>query len=127
MNVVMYVMNDLGHDARVQREARSLMAAGHAVTVMATTTGPDQPTGTRRTENGIDVIHVAVPRRYPWWFVWLKHPWRIAVRAAGELRSSPRRPARIPVALGLTAFTIVSIPWMIVRAAWDGFSRAVLG
>jgi glycosyltransferase involved in cell wall biosynthesis len=126
MNVVIYVMNDLSHDARVIREARSLAAAGHEVTVIATTSGPDQSSGSRESRGDFAVIHVAVPRRYPLWFVWLKHPWRVGRRAVGELRGLRRRPARGPQALALAALAVVSIPWMAIRAGWDAISRLVL-
>jgi hypothetical protein len=60
MNVVLYVMNDLSHDARVIRVARSLAAAGHHVTALATTSGPTR-SGTHESRHGFEVIHVAVP------------------------------------------------------------------
>jgi glycosyltransferase involved in cell wall biosynthesis len=126
MNVVLYVMNDLSHDARVIREARSLAAAGHHVTAMATTSGPDQSSGIRESRDGFEVIHVAVPRRWPLWYVWLKHPWRIGRRAVDELRGIRRRPDRLPQVLGVAALAVVSIPWMAIRAGWDGISRLVL-
>lgn len=125
MNVVLYVMNDLSHDARVRREAASLAGAGHHVTVVATTTGPEQASGTRVAGDGFDAIHIAIPRRYPIWFVWLKHPWRLGRRAAVELSAAPRRPRRLVSAAAFAALTVVSIPWIAVRAAWDAISRAV--
>ena len=121
MNVVVYVMNDLSDDARVIREARSLVAAGHRVTAMATT-GPDQPTGWREMRDGFEVIHVAVPRRYPLWFVWAKHPWRLAGRVLGEVRTIRRRPDRLP-RVAATVLAIVSIPWMAVRVVFDAIMR----
>jgi glycosyltransferase involved in cell wall biosynthesis len=127
MNVVVYVMNDLSHDARVIREAGSLVAAGHTVTVMATTSSANETSGRRESRDGFDVIHVAVPRRWPLWFVWLKHPWRLGRRAVDEIRDIRRRPARLSRTLGLTALSIVSVPWMVIRAGWDALSRALLG
>ena len=127
MNVVVFVMNDLSHDARVIREARSLAAAGHRVTAIATTSGPEQRSGSRETRGDFEVVHVAVPRRWPLWYVWLKHPWRIGRRAAGEIRSVTRNVRRLPPALALTLLAIVSIPWMIIRLGWDVLSSSVLG
>ena len=126
MNVVLYVMNDLSHDARVIREAQTLGAAGHRVTVIATTTGPEEPSGSRESRTGFDVVHVAVPRRWPLWYVWLKHPWRLARRAADELHGVVRRPKRLPQTLVLAALSLLSLPWMVVRATWDAFLREVL-
>ena len=125
MNVVLYVMNDLSHDARVRREAASLVGAGHRVTVIATT-APEQASGTRVAEDGFEVVHIAIPRRYPVWFVWLKHPWRLARRAAVELVAARRQPRRLALAAAFAALTVVSIPWIAVRAAWDAISRAAL-
>jgi glycosyltransferase involved in cell wall biosynthesis len=126
MRVVVYVMNDLSHDARVIREARSLAAAGHQVTAVATTSNGDQRSGTREARDGFDVIHVSVPRRWPLWYVWLKHPWRIGRRAVKELLQVRRRPARLTQAVGLGALAMVSIPWMAIRAGWDTVSRFAL-
>ncbi len=126
MKVVMYVMNDCSHDARVIREARSLAGNGHQVTIMATTSGPDQPTGSRDIGAGYQIIHVAVPRRWPLWFVWLKHPWRIVRRAADEFRAAVRRPRRLPHALAFTALAALSVPWMAIRAGLDAIGRVVL-
>jgi len=127
MNVVIFVMNDLSHDARVIREARSLAAAGHRVTAIATTSGPEQRTGTRETRGTFEIIHVAVPRRWPLWYVWLKHPWRIGRRAADEVRSVARNVRRLPQAVAFTLLTLVSIPWMVVRLAWDALSSSLSG
>jgi len=57
MKVVLYVMNDLSHDSRVIREARTLAAAGHHVTVMTTSSG--EPTGTRIARDGYEIIRIA--------------------------------------------------------------------
>ncbi len=127
MNVVIFVMNDLSHDARVIREARSLAAAGHRVTAIATTSGPGQRSGSREQRGDFEVVHVAVPRRWPLWYVWLKHPWRIGRRAADEIRSATRNVRRLPQVLAFTLLWLVSLPWMVVRAAWDGLSSAAFG
>jgi glycosyltransferase involved in cell wall biosynthesis len=127
MRVVLYVLNDLAHDGRVRREAASLAGAGHEVTVMATT-GPGHATGTRSVEpGGFDVIHVAVPRHYPIWFVWAKHPWRLGRRALAELHGSDEARPRPGRALAFGALTLISIPWIVLRGAWDTVDRLVRG
>jgi glycosyltransferase involved in cell wall biosynthesis len=125
VNVVLYVMNDCSHDARVIREARSLAGDGHRVTIVATT-GPGQKTGDRTDGSGYEIVHVAVPRRWPLWYVWLKHPWRLARRAADEIASVRRRPRRLPHALGYSALAVVTTPWMAIRAAFDGVTHRLL-
>ena len=124
MKVVMFVMNDLSHDARVIREARSLAAAGHGVTVVTTTSGPGQAGGTREARDGFEVIHVAVPRRWPLWYTWLKHPWRLGRRAVDELRHGARR---LPQALAFGLLALVSVPWMFVQFCWDAVATRIRG
>jgi len=60
VRVVMYVQNDATHDSRVLREAGTLAAAGHGVTVMATTRARDaadrvDPPSFRR-QNASDLV-----------------------------------------------------------------------
>ncbi|HEY8439644.1 MAG TPA: glycosyltransferase [Candidatus Limnocylindrales bacterium] len=126
MNVVLYVMNDLRHDSRVIREARALAAAGHRVTVMTTTPASPLPEGQLASAEPFDTIAVAIPRRWPLWYVWLKHPWRVAGRAWAEARSVRRQPDRAGHAVAYTALSIASIPWMLTRAAWDVVTRVLL-
>jgi glycosyltransferase involved in cell wall biosynthesis len=121
MRVVLYVMNDLAHDSRVIREARSLAEVGHRVTVM--TTSSAEPTGAHVAGDGFEIIRIAVPRRWPIWFVWLKHPWRLGGRALAEARGAIRRPDRTVHAVAFSALAIVSLPWIVVRGAWEVAGR----
>jgi len=126
MRVTMYVLNDVTRDSRVLREAASLAAAGHEVTVIGTTR-PDEASGGRETRDGFSVIRVAILRRWPLWYVWLQHPWRLRRRLAGEVRAGAQRGPRGAVrALLAIAAAIVSLPWIAVRGAWQLVSRQVL-
>ena len=126
MRVTMYVLNDVTRDSRVLREAASLAAAGHEVTVIGTTR-PDEASGGRESRDGFSVIRVAMLRRWPLWYVWLQHPWRLRRRLAGEVRAGARRgPRGAARALLAIAAAIVSLPWIAVRGAWQLISRQML-
>ena len=124
MRVTMYVMNDVRHDTRVLREARTLVMAGHAVTVVGAT-ARGEPSGMREKRDGFEIIRVAIPRRWPLWFTWLRHPWRLASRVrrevTGGLRAGPRGWLRAIVAL--TA-AVVSLPWVAIRGIWVALDRS---
>jgi glycosyltransferase involved in cell wall biosynthesis len=104
VRVVMYVLNDVTHDSRVLREAATLGAAGHAVTVVGTTRAPDEPAGSRELRDGFTIVRVPIPR-----------PDRTAI----ELIRAPWR------ARG-TMLRIVLAPWLIVRGAWVAIVNRLL-
>lgn len=105
MRVVMYVMNDVAHDSRVRREAATLAAAGHEVTIMATPL-PETRSDPRDPDDlpGVRILRVAVPTGTPWWATAVRAPWRLPV-------------------LG----SIALLPWTIVRAAWVISVNRLLG
>jgi glycosyltransferase involved in cell wall biosynthesis len=90
----MYVQNDLTRDSRVLREAASLAADGHAVTLVGTELAlpaslvPDPPPGVR-------IVRVPQPVGRPWWVTAVRAPWRL------------RHPA-----------AVLLLPWAVVRGAW---------
>jgi glycosyltransferase involved in cell wall biosynthesis len=114
----MYVRNDMGRDSRVIREARSLVAAGHDVTVMATPRTADEKDGTREERDGFSIVHVRVPAGRPMWTVWIDRPWKLIGRLVALGRDSLRRPALLPRVALLAAVVVVSLPWIAVRFAW---------
>lgn len=59
--VVMFVFNDCTTDARVLREAASLVAAGHRVTVMARPRDPLSLQGEREFRDGFEIVRVPSP------------------------------------------------------------------
>ena len=126
MRVVLYVMNGLAHDSRVIREARSLAAAGHRVTVMTTTTDPAQRTGQREVHDGFEQIRIVVPRHWPLWYTVLAHPWRLTRRLRSELGQVRRRPDRLVKVALIVALLVVLLPWIALLGAWTVVQRIVL-
>ncbi len=123
----MYVVNDVTRDSRVLREAGSLAAAGHEVTVIGSLRTPDEPDGSREMHDGFTIVRVGIPRGQPWWTGFVRAPWRSvrptlrAIRA--ELAGGPGRWAwAVAIAFGL----LVSVPWILVRGAWYGLVNRLL-
>jgi glycosyltransferase involved in cell wall biosynthesis len=59
--VVMFVLNDVRRDARVLREAGTLAAAGHHVTVVGRPADPGATALERETGAGFEIVRVPVP------------------------------------------------------------------
>jgi len=101
----MYVLNDVARDSRVLREAGSLAAAGHEVTIMATPLAADvAAAGEPVSPAGVHIRRVAIPTGSPWWVTALRAPWRLPP-------------------LGI----VVLLPWVVLRAAWVGVVNRLLG
>ena len=130
--VAMYVFNDVRTDARVLREAASLAAAGHEVTIVAR--HDEAATPARERQSGFEIVRIAVPLwpHAAWTFV--RYPWR-ARRFAGRLLRRDGRPlsvAAVRALAGLAVLAMASI-WSIVRlpiafvaarlARWRGGGR----
>jgi len=119
VRVVMYVQNDATHDSRVLREAATLAAAGHTVTVMATTRTPDEPDGSREERDGFSIFRVAIPAGDRRGIEAFRAPWR-AIRPS--LRAIGSAAARGPAGAGSVARGLVSLavlaPWLVLRGAW---------
>jgi glycosyltransferase involved in cell wall biosynthesis len=118
VRVVMYVLNDVTRDSRVLREAGTLAAAGHRVTIMGTARSPDEQDGSREERDGFEIVRVGIPRdRALRRFV--RMPWRSVRDAAGQIRDALRaRPPRLGRATILVLGIVVSLPWVLLRAAW---------
>jgi glycosyltransferase involved in cell wall biosynthesis len=114
----MYVLNDVTRDSRVLREAGTLAAAGHRVTIMGTARSPDEQDGSREERDGFEIVRVGIPRdRALRRFV--RMPWRSVRDAAGQIRDALRaRPPRLGRATILVLGIVVSLPWVLLRAAW---------
>jgi len=104
VRVVMYVQNDATHDSRVLREAGTLAAAGHGVTVMATTRARDEPDGSREERDGFAIVRVSIPPADRRRIDLIRAPWR----ARGIV-------ARVALA-----------PWLVVRGAWVAIVNRLL-
>ncbi len=112
----MFVYNDVRTDARVLREARSLAAAGHRVTIMGR---PREPSATTRDHEDVGdfvIERIPVPQAWRFYWTWLAFPWRMRGWWAGRVRRAVRRPptgwAEV-VALGIAA--ILTVPWAVLR------------
>jgi len=109
----MYVLNDVRRDSRVIREARTLVAAGHAVTILGRA-GREEVEATA-SQDGFEVVRLPLPTSRPLWFTWLTRPWRLWRRAGRDLRAGPRR---WPRAALVGAVSFVTLPWTFARWAW---------
>ena len=61
--VVMFVLNDVRHDARVLREAGSLTAAGHQVTIVGRPSHGHRGGVEREQRDGFEILRIPVPGR----------------------------------------------------------------
>jgi glycosyltransferase involved in cell wall biosynthesis len=113
----MFVYNDCRTDARVLREAASLTAAGHQVTIMARPTDPVATVGDREERDGFEIIRVPVPQRWRFYWTWLSHPWRMRRWWQDRVqRALHHRPPDLVEVAGLLFAAIVTIPWALIRA-----------
>ncbi len=122
MRVVMYVRNDVGRDSRVLREARTLVAAGHEVTVVGLA-GPDPAAASREEREGFVVVRIPAPSGRPLWTVWLGRPWRLLPYFASRLRGVRRSPRSLVLGLLAGAAAVATLPWMAVRILGLGIAR----
>lgn len=120
----MFVFNDCRTDSRVLREAGSLVAAGHEVTIVARPTDPASTVGEREERDGFAIVRVPIPAGYRLFRLWLRYPWRITNWALPRGRRGLRRlPAGI-VDIGLAGLAVVaSIPLSVVRGPFYLLAR----
>jgi glycosyltransferase involved in cell wall biosynthesis len=113
----MFVRNDVTRDSRVLREAGTLVAAGHRVTIMGVLTGRGDVPATEA-RDGFEIIRVEAPSGWRLGWAWLHYPWRLRGRVVGAFkRAVGRGPSGWPSAALILAATVVSIPWTLVRFA----------
>jgi glycosyltransferase involved in cell wall biosynthesis len=117
--VVMFVFNDCTTDARVLREAESLAAAGHQVTIMArprdvTATGVE-----RERRAGFEIVRIPLPQGWKRWWVLLRYPWRargwVRFRLVYDLR---RGPPGWGEAAAIVLVGLLALPWVIIRGSF---------
>ena len=120
----MYVMNDVRHDSRVLREAATLAAAGHRVSIVGSSGADELPSSD--VVGDLAIIRVAERGPTPAAVVWADRPWLLRTRATTRVLGAARRgPAGFPAAAATMALAIVSLPWVAVRAAWLGLRRGL--
>ncbi len=71
----MFVRNDVSVDARVLKEAATLTAAGHSLTIVGTTSPGSPNRVSRETRDGFTIVRVPLPGWRRWWR-WLRAPSR---------------------------------------------------
>jgi glycosyltransferase involved in cell wall biosynthesis len=127
MRIVMFVYNDVSRDARVLREASSLAAAGHEVTVMGRPRDLAARGSDRESRDGVTVIRVPIPHRWRLGWTLFRRPWRMGPWVRGRLGRGIRRgPRGLPslgagLAVGLTA-----LAWSILGAPLHLMGRRLL-
>ena len=117
--VVMFVFNDCRTDARVLREAGTLAAAGHEVTIVARPTDTAARVGDRETRDGVEIVRVPIPHAWRRWWIWARYPWRARAWLLFRLRHALGRfPIGLANAVAAAALAVVALPWVVVRGAW---------
>ena len=115
----MFVFNDCRTDARVLREAATLVAAGHEVTIIARPTDNAARVGDRETRDGFEIVRVPIPHAWRRWWIWTRYPWRARSWLLFRVRNAfSRPPIGLANALAAVALAVVSLPWLAVRGAW---------
>jgi len=127
----MFVFNDCTRDSRVLREAGTLAASGHDVTIYALPRDPSSTHVEVEERDGFRIERVPPPRgwRRPW--AWFWHPYRTwgwvlrwsAFRIRRGIVTPPKGWLQIPVILvGL----VVWAPWAVIRTIGHVVGRKVL-
>jgi len=112
----MFVFNDCRTDSRVLREAGSLAAAGHDVTIVARPTDAASSVGEREERDGFTILRVPIPQGYRLFRLWLRYPWRITNWAIPRARRGFRRlPTGLLDIAVATLAVAVSAPLSVVR------------
>ena len=107
----MFVYGDVQHDSRVLREAGSLAAAGHEVTVIARPADPASSAGGVEHRDGFEVRTIPVPGRW-------RRPWRILGLPARLL-------ARLVDRIAPRVRAGETLSWLVIwRFAVGGWARA---
>lgn len=122
--VVMFVYNDVRNDARVLREAATLAAAGHRVTVIGRPADIRATTGDREEREGFDIVRVPLPSSWRVWWTWIRWPWRMRDWAIRRTRANLGSPVGWLKIAGIWLAMLASIPWALVRLPFYLASRA---
>ena len=116
--IVMYVFNDATLDSRVRREAATLAAAGHTVTLLATAIDPEASAIERERVDGFEIIRVPTPRGW-------RQPWSLRRRSVGRLtKAIRRRPLDLADLPGATGSLLLALSLSAARGLYLGGSRA---
>jgi glycosyltransferase involved in cell wall biosynthesis len=125
IRVVMFVYNDVTRDSRVLREAATLVAAGHRVTIVGRH-GVDEREITRHERDGFDIVLVPIPHRWRTWVYRYRRPWRmyglVRRRFLYHLRRGPagwvRSIAFLGVAMLVAVASLVRLPFIAISGGF---------
>ena len=113
--VVMFVLNDCRTDARVLREAGTLVGVGHQVTIMARPSDLNDQRSETEQRDGFEIVRIPVPLRWRRRARLAAAPWR-GWRLAGwwardQLKAGPLGWARLAAA---AIAALVALPFVVV-------------
>lgn len=120
LEIVMFVYNDVSRDSRVLREAASLAAAGHRVTVIGRPRSADEREISRVRRDGFEIALVPMPHEWRRWWYRFRKPWHmwglIRRRLLHHLGRGPagwvRAVAYVGVSVGMVILSIVRLPFI---------------
>lgn len=122
LRVVMFVYNDVSRDSRVLREAASLAAAGHDVTVIGRPGSADERQVTRRQRDGFEIVLVPMPHAWRRWWYRFRKPWhlwglirrRFTHHIGNGPAGWPRAIAYVGVAIGMVVLSVLRLPFIAI-------------
>ena len=122
LRVVMFVYNDVSRDSRVLREAKSLVDAGHQVTVIGRPHSTEERSVTRQERDGYSILLVPPPHVWRTWLYRYRKPWRmrglIARRFIYWMGRGPvgwvRAVAFVGVAIAMVGMSIIRLPFIAI-------------
>jgi len=126
LRVVMFVYNDVSRDSRVLREAATLVAAGHRVTIVGRH-GPDEREITRQERDGFDIVLVPIPHKWRTWVYRYRRPWRmyglVRRRFLHHLHGGPagwvRSVAFLGVAILVAIASLIRLPFIALSGGFN--------
>jgi glycosyltransferase involved in cell wall biosynthesis len=118
----MFVYNDVSRDSRVLREAASLAAAGHAVTVIGRPKSADEREITRHQRDGFEIVLVPMPHAWRRWWYRFRKPWHmwglVRRRFLHHVGRGPagwvRAIAYVGVFFGTVVLSVIRLPFIAI-------------
>jgi glycosyltransferase involved in cell wall biosynthesis len=121
----MFVFNDATNDARVLREAGSLAAAGHEVTIVARPRDLGAAVEEVEQRDGFTIVRVPVGALWRVWWVATRQPRSAPRFVAATARTQIRRfPSGWLVLVGLGLGGLLALPFVLARAGATAARRA---
>lgn len=122
----MFVYNDVHNDARVLREAGSLVQAGHDVTIVGRPAVVTASRGDEERQDGFTIVRVPIPGGWRVLLMFLRHPWRLREwvlhQVLDGIRGLPSSAGGLLLGLAVAA---LAVPWSLVRLPLTLLSRAL--